>query len=227
MMFKLTCNFCGKNYSFSLVDEKPEICENCGTFVKDIDFTEQSDDHQENKSDDFNESKSILTLTYQKTGKRIEIINPNFPVVLGREAEGSSLLKSIPQISRTHCSLNIQENEIVVTDLGSKNGTFVSIDKISCKENPNQIIRDGELLFFGREPFQVEFKLNPTEPALGKEAEKEKSDNPPISSVYRCNVCGEVFNEFLEICPNDNTFGSIIKIENHNTTLEEGSLGAN
>src|SRR4051794_34887126 len=53
------------------------------------------------------------------------------PVVIGTSAE-CELVVSDRRVSRKHCSLALTEKGIVLTDLGSKNGTFVG--ELSVRE---------------------------------------------------------------------------------------------
>jgi len=56
-------------------------------------------------------------------------------------------------VSRTHCQLKYQDGKIIVTDLGSTNGTFVAGKRLEPHQ-PHTLER-GEDLVVGRLPVQI------------------------------------------------------------------------
>ena len=65
--------------------------------------------------------------------------------VLGRVEEGVVWLES-PSISRRHARILIEEGEVVLEDLASKNGTFVRGERISVPTR----LADGDVFRLGR-----------------------------------------------------------------------------
>jgi pSer/pThr/pTyr-binding forkhead associated (FHA) protein len=59
-------------------------------------------------------------------------------------------------VSRIHCRLELQDNQLIVTDLCSSNGTFV----LGKRLDPNQpyTLKKGEELTLGRLPIQIIFE---------------------------------------------------------------------
>ncbi|MCP4084357.1 MAG: adenylate/guanylate cyclase domain-containing protein [Actinomycetia bacterium] len=51
------------------------------------------------------------------------------PIVVGRDCEG--LLLADPQVSRRHLELRPQDGQVLCTDLGSTNGTFIDGDRLT------------------------------------------------------------------------------------------------
>src|SRR5687768_4970695 len=58
--------------------------------------------------------------------------DPKGSATLGREREGQEGFDD-PSMSREHLRISIDDDEIVVEDLGTANGTFVSGEKLSGK----------------------------------------------------------------------------------------------
>lgn len=80
--------------------------------------------------------------------REITIAVPEFIIGRGDEAHlkpGSDL------ISRTHCSLKVENGSVTIADLGSRNGTYVNGVKL---EGPHQA-RSGDTLRVGRLQFEV------------------------------------------------------------------------
>ena len=95
-----------------------------------------------------------LQLICQKTGGVIQG-EPAGDTILGREKTGREILGNVAQVSRAHCRIRRVESGFVVTDLGSTNGTFLGPEKIDCAKNPEQPLRNNDLLYLGREPFLI------------------------------------------------------------------------
>ncbi len=148
-----------------------------------------------------------ITLIYQKTGEKIHIDQAK--VILGREGFGAGVLSEIPQISRSHCVIELIDNQYRVTDLDSFNGTYVGISKIDCNLNPKQILNDSDLVFLGREPFlaQLDFgtQLFVETGDISAQQDNEIVSEPNQSGkrksvVYRCKNCGKDYDHKKDIC---------------------------
>lgn len=66
------------------------------------------------------------------------------PLTVGRECDG--LLLGDPQVSRRHLSLDVADGRVVVTDLGSTNGSTIDGQRLSTPValSPGNIVRCGE-----------------------------------------------------------------------------------
>ena len=73
-------------------------------------------------------------------------------VLIGRE-QGSTLQIDSPGVSRKHARLTYQENQYLVEDLGSSNGTFVNGERIS-RPWP---LKNGDMIGIGR-TVQLEYQ---------------------------------------------------------------------
>jgi pSer/pThr/pTyr-binding forkhead associated (FHA) protein len=96
-----------------------------------------------------------LKLIYQKTSDEIQL-KTEPKIILGRQNFGSKVLSKIKQVSRAHCSIEFADNQFIVKDLGSTNGTFTGLgdDKVNCLEP--QILKDKDFLVLGQEVFLVQ-----------------------------------------------------------------------
>ncbi len=66
------------------------------------------------------------------------------PLVVGRECDG--LLLADPQVSRRHLSLDVADGRVIVTDLGSTNGSTLDGRRLAApvQLEPGNIVRCGE-----------------------------------------------------------------------------------
>ena len=66
------------------------------------------------------------------------------PLVVGRECDG--LLLADPQVSRRHLSLDVADGRVVVTDLGSTNGSTLDGQRLMAPAplEPGAVVRCGE-----------------------------------------------------------------------------------
>lgn len=56
-------------------------------------------------------------------------------------------------VSRNHCKIELKDNQLVITDLDSSNGTYVSGKRLEANEP--YTLKKGEELVLGRLPIQV------------------------------------------------------------------------
>lgn len=70
-------------------------------------------------------------------------------VIIGRDAD-CDLVVTDTKASRKHCKLTRNENEILLEDLGSKNGTFVAGQRITgpVTLQLNQSFKVGDTVFY-------------------------------------------------------------------------------
>lgn len=81
-------------------------------------------------------------------GREINISVPEF--IIGR-GENAHLRPSSDLISRRHCALRINNGQLIIEDLGSRNGTYVNGEKL----NGPHVAKSGDLLRVGRLQFNV------------------------------------------------------------------------
>lgn len=82
-------------------------------------------------------------------------------IVIGRD-EGARLRIPLPSVSRKHCELSIDDDELVVKDLGSANGTYVNGARVKDRElSPGDLLTVGGVVFVIRidgYPAQIDAK---------------------------------------------------------------------
>jgi signal transduction histidine kinase/pSer/pThr/pTyr-binding forkhead associated (FHA) protein len=81
-------------------------------------------------------------------GRRVGV-QPPATLVLGREP-GSDLHLSDEEVSRRHCRLAIRDGRVLLTDLGSRNGTLVNGHRVT-----EIVVRDGDEIQVGKTRMRV------------------------------------------------------------------------
>jgi pSer/pThr/pTyr-binding forkhead associated (FHA) protein len=81
-------------------------------------------------------------------GREIKLVVPKF--IIGR-GEGAHLRPSSDLVSRHHCGISVEEGQVIVEDLGSRNGTFVNGEQLSG----THIARSGDTIRIGRLQFEL------------------------------------------------------------------------
>lgn len=77
-------------------------------------------------------------------------------IILGRAPEDPAFTIDDPSISRNHLRLHLDEYGLVVSDLGSTNGTAVNGASLSPYDN-NRPLQDADMLTIGNIQLQIEF----------------------------------------------------------------------
>jgi pSer/pThr/pTyr-binding forkhead associated (FHA) protein len=90
----------------------------------------------------------VLTAGTSK-GKIIPI--PRSPFVIGRDAK-CHLRPASAMVSNRHCTLEIREGKVYVTDLGSTNGTFINEDRL--EKDAARELRNTDRLMIGPLAFE-------------------------------------------------------------------------
>ena len=100
----------------------------------------------------------ILTAINQTgSGKQIEVRRSR--IVIGR-GEECQLRPKCPRVGRQHCELGAVDDQVLIRDLGSKNGTLVNGEKISKVH----LLKHGDLIAVGSMSFRMTFPDSPVVP---------------------------------------------------------------
>jgi class 3 adenylate cyclase len=99
------------------------------------------------------------------------------PLDIGRECDG--LLLSDAQVSRRHASFELVGDHVVVTDLGSTNGTFLDGLKISS----SVALRPGTVVRLGDTTVELLVQADPGRETLSGAGRTTISSNDPFSPV--------------------------------------------
>lgn len=200
MNYKIICNFCGTENTFSSKEQQPAECSNqaCQNSLNGLEVISLNN---EDKLQQVQENEKLigLKLIYQRTSEEI-ILKTDPKIILGRESIGSKILWKIEQISRSHCSIEFNNNKYTVTDLGSTNGTFIGIgtDKVSCKKP--QLLIDKDFLVLGREVFLVQF-LKEEKLSEPKTVIQEETKEIEEAKEILCTECSCVLSNLPCSCP--------------------------
>ncbi len=200
MNYKIICDFCGTENTFSEKEQRPAECSNqaCQNSLERLELISVNIEDKVQQTQE-NEKLIGLKLIYQKTSEEI-LLNTDPKIILGRESVGSKVLWKIEQISRSHCSVEFKNNKYTVTDLGSTNGTFIGLgtDKITC--NTPQLLTDKDFLVLGREVFLIQFLK---EEKLSEPETVPQQETKEIEEVKEilCTECSCILSNLPCSCP--------------------------
>lgn len=206
MAQELICEYCGNRIQVASPQDIPEDCPNCNSPLEDVQL-------QESPQTQSQQGLHGFTLTYLKTNETVTIPHVE-QLILGREASGRELLEKIEYISREHCKIEALDDHYCVTDLGSRNGTYIGKSRIDCCQHPRQVLQDGEILVLGRETFRVTLH-NADHTALQDSAHEDViiSEDAQVEEVpdqpksYECEGChGYISDEKEFVCPKCGTY---------------------
>lgn len=97
----------------------------------------------------------LILRSGKRAGRRIPL--PDGEVIIGRDEEGCRIRLTSSDVSRQHCRLRCRTDGVVVTDLGSRNGTFINETRI----NEPTALAPGDLLRVGPFVFQSPGEKSP------------------------------------------------------------------
>jgi len=112
----------------------------------------------------------LLILTGKHEGKRLTL--PDRDVIVGRSEECNITLKT-EEVSRQHCRLSFADGQLIICDLGSRNGTLVNGKAI----DGNVELQDGDELQIGPMRFRVQTEPTEITKALNKPARPAASQS--------------------------------------------------
>ena len=119
------------------------------------------DDDEEIKWSDFTEtpdSKNALTLNAVCGGDlKFTITAKDSPYTLGRNSGQSEFLQQDIRIGREHCRLQIQNENWIVVDNNSKNGTFVNSKDLGL--GGSFVLHNGDIITLGHSEDSIAFRV--------------------------------------------------------------------
>jgi hypothetical protein len=202
-MYKIICDFCGNENRFSNRNERPKECSNqaCQNLLENLEVITIEDKEEEVVVVEQPKKIIGLKLIYQKTSDEIQL-KTEPKIILGRQNFGSKVLSKIKQVSRAHCSIEFADNQFIVKDLCSTNGTFTGLgdDKVNCLEP--QILKDKDFLVLGQEVFLVQLLKEGT-------TELETTEIEPVLNKLTeilCTECSCILKELPCSCPECGTW---------------------
>jgi len=121
----------------------------------------------------------LIVANEHRNGQVIPVNVPSF--MIGR-AEGCNLRSRSPQVSRFHCTVTVNNDTVMVQDLGGENGTFVNGNRVASV----QTLKDGDKLVVGTHSFVVSIKAGTAKTDPGKPtAGQDNFFELPPSSVLQ------------------------------------------
>lgn len=108
----------------------------------------------------------LIILSGKHQGKRLTL--PDGEAVIGRD-ETCQIRLATTEVSRQHCRLMCEADQVVVHDLGSRNGTLINDVAI----HGQALLQPGDILRVGPVAFQLAGKKS----ATGTPAKKSPSDD--------------------------------------------------
>jgi len=115
-------------------------------------------------------------------------VDLRLPATIGRGRDATLTVKH-PLVSRVHCKITELNGELVVQDLGSLNGTFISNEQL--QPNEQYILPPDELLTVGGVTFRAVYDM----PSGGKSAESthtgEVGDWQPDAAAVHDTPAGD------------------------------------
>jgi pSer/pThr/pTyr-binding forkhead associated (FHA) protein len=106
----------------------------------------------------------LKILQGSNTGKDVKIPTPK--CIIGR-GEDCHLRPNSDAISRHHCVVVTSENEVIVRDLKSRNGTFVNEEKVTDEA----VLLNGDILRVGPLQFEMMIEQSVAKPKRAKVAD--------------------------------------------------------
>lgn len=98
---------------------------------------------------------SRLVLVARNTADRQELVIPHPPCVIGRHPQMANVAVGFSKaIGRRHCRIDFQNNQYSITDLESKNHTYVNGQRLT--PNVSQSLRNGDSVRLADVDFRVE-----------------------------------------------------------------------
>jgi len=99
----------------------------------------------------------VKLVMFRNDGKRKDFPLLGPTTLIGR-GEGCDLRVPVLSVSRRHCEITIEDDEVMARDLGSSNGTYINNKKITEQE-----LQAGDRLVVGPVVFTVQINGEPEE----------------------------------------------------------------
>ncbi|MGC1275748.1 MAG: FHA domain-containing protein [Planctomycetaceae bacterium] len=134
----------------------------------------------------------IILRSGKRAGRRITL--PAGEVVIGRD-EGCRIRLTSSDVSRRHCLLRSRGEDVVASDLGSRNGTFVNESPIAGPTllRPGDLLRVGPFLF--QVPGSAERRMSDEEISGWLTVEGNVAGAPPAGVKNETTLMDEVDDE--------------------------------
>ncbi len=120
------------------------------------------------------------SLNYRKEdGSVLKLEFSDQPLTLGRSKQADIQITD-DEISRIHCSIQIQHGDYVITDLGSTNGTFVNDQRVEIAK-----LKRGDRVRVGNTLFEFEIPRTKGATTILRDVEKEMAERRGHTTIVR------------------------------------------
>lgn len=111
-------------------------------------------------------SRPLAALVWEEDNDKKQQTVTSSGLTIGRSSDNKLVIKDL-ESSRFHCKLMLEEEDIIVVDLGSSNGTFVNGQRVVEK----RILHHGDLMTIGKLKFDFQLDVPDvlTEPFLDED----------------------------------------------------------
>ncbi len=118
---------------------------------------------------------SLIVVQGKPEGKVIPLTGPQFRIGRG---VGCQLRPNDEQVSRQHAEIEIKQGQVIVRDLGSRNGTI--LNKVKLEPNTDRVVSSQDLLQIGNLTFALVIQGAPavkSQPQVAGEASNDQVDS--------------------------------------------------
>ncbi|AQT69292.1 Glycogen accumulation regulator GarA [Anaerohalosphaera lusitana] len=123
----------------------------------------------------------VNLVLFKKNGEKKTFPLPSTATIIGRRQD-CDLCIPLMMVSRRHCQLYIEDDKLMVRDLGSKNGTLLNNEEIDdeTQVNPGDNLKIGPVTFIAQingEPTQIESPAKPQTKAESDQKAKKHAED--------------------------------------------------
>ncbi|TET34721.1 MAG: FHA domain-containing protein [Planctomycetota bacterium] len=133
----------------------------------------------------------IRVINYDESGSEVEKeiiqLDQKDQFSIGRSQAADIKVMDI-KVSRSHCRIEKRGDKFYITDLGSRNGTYVNGDRITTHELSN-----GDNIKVGFSILRYELPEDASRKKLAKEV--AEAETPPPEAVHSCHMCNVQITE--------------------------------
>lgn len=121
---------------------------------------------------------AVNLVFFNKNGRRKEVALDNGVTIVGRRPD-CDIRIPLSHISRKHCRFVQKEDQTLVQDLGSANGTFLNSERVmEAAVAPGDKVAVGTITFTVQVDGQPSDIVPPPPPVRTKKSEEDKSSGP-------------------------------------------------
>jgi pSer/pThr/pTyr-binding forkhead associated (FHA) protein len=119
----------------------------------------------------------VKLVMFRNDGRRKDFPVTGSPLTIGR-GEGCELRVPLLSVSRRHCQITVENDQVIAKDLGSSNGTFVNNKRIT-----EEALRPGDRLVVGPVIFTVQIDGKPEEIRPAKTKVRKPAQEAPAAET--------------------------------------------